>query len=113
MGGEFGQFDEWKDYDGLDWECFDIRCISHERLVKDLNAAYLQDEALWEQDHSSSGFEWIDVNNAGQCMLSFPRTGKLQRPTVSDCNFSRQSPFTYTELALRYPAISIDVEQRR
>ncbi|MFC5531382.1 1,4-alpha-glucan branching protein GlgB [Cohnella yongneupensis] len=97
MGGEFGQFDEWKDYDGLDWQV--LQYPLHARMneyVKDLNAAYSRDRSLWEQDHEQAGFEWIDVNNAEQCMLIFQRTGKRSAsPTVSVCNFSRQSHDIY------------------
>ncbi|MBO9598844.1 MAG: alpha amylase C-terminal domain-containing protein, partial [Cohnella sp.] len=97
MGGEFGQFDEWKDFDGLDWQV--LQYPMHAGMndyVKDLNATYLSDEALWEQDHSSYGFEWIDVNNAEQCMLSFQRMGRHSpNPTVAVCNFSRQSHSDY------------------
>lgn len=97
MGGEFGQFDEWKDFVGLDWQVaqFPMHAGMND-YVKDLNATYLSDEALWEQDHSSYGFEWIDVNNAEQCMLSFQRMGKHSpNPTVAVCNFSRQSHSEY------------------
>jgi len=97
MGGEFGQFDEWKDFAGLDWQVaqFPMHAGMND-YVKDLNATYLSDEALWEQDHSSYGFEWIDVNNAEQCMLSFQRMGRHSpHPTVAVCNFSRQSHSEY------------------
>ena len=93
MGGEFGQFDEWKDYAGLDWHIAGYPL--HEKMrayAKELNAVYLADEALWGQDHVSAGFEWIDVNNAEQCILVFQRFGKRDAsPTVSLNNFSRQS----------------------
>lgn len=97
MGGEFGQFDEWKDAEGLDWML--LQYPLHEsmhRYVRELNARYVHDEALWGRDHEGSGFEWIDVNNAEQCMIIFQRIGKKTRaPTVVVCNFSRQAHPTY------------------
>ncbi|WP_256757116.1 1,4-alpha-glucan branching protein GlgB [Cohnella sp. WQ 127256] len=93
MGGEFGQFDEWKDYAGLDWSL--LQYPSHDsmlRYVRELNHMYLDHSALWESDHEQSGFEWIDVNNASQCMLSFQRNDQLSnRPIITVCNFSRHA----------------------
>ncbi len=52
MGGEFGQFDEWKDLEDLDWEMlgYDSHLSMH-RYVRDLNHLYLREAALWELDH--------------------------------------------------------------
>jgi 1,4-alpha-glucan branching enzyme len=93
MGGEFGQFDEWKDYAGLDWNVLQFPLHdSMRRYVKTLNNVYLENAELWERDHEQGGFEWIDVNNASQCMLSFQRNGKsTESPIVSVCNFSRET----------------------
>ena len=97
MGGEFGQFDEWKDDAGLDWSLLQYPLHdSMRRYVRDLNRVYLDRPALWENDHRPDGFQWIDVNNAAQCMLSFQRTSKSgERPVVVACNFSRHSYPSY------------------
>jgi 1,4-alpha-glucan branching enzyme len=94
MGGEFGQFDEWKDYAGLDWEL--LQYPQHERMqkyVRELNRKYRNNGELWERDHDQGGFEWIDVNNASQCMLSFQRNSKQSEASfvVAICNFSRDA----------------------
>ncbi|MFC5467932.1 1,4-alpha-glucan branching protein GlgB [Cohnella suwonensis] len=97
MGGEFGQFDEWKDYAGLDWDL--LRYPLHDSMRKyteRLNAVYAARPALWELDHRPEGFEWIDVNNAPQRMLSFQRNGgEAERPIVTVCNFSRDGYGAY------------------
>lgn len=98
MGGEFGQFDEWKDYAGLDWEL--LQYPQHERInkyVRDLNMKYKNNGELWERDHDPGGFEWIDVNNASQCILSFQRMGKRSDTSsvVAICNFSRDTHHLY------------------
>ncbi|WP_239613767.1 1,4-alpha-glucan branching protein GlgB [Cohnella mopanensis] len=93
MGGEFGQFDEWKDYAGLDWSLLQYPMHdSMHQYVRELNQLYVDQPALWENDHQQSGFEWIDVNNAAQCILSFQRNDKqLEAPIVTVCNFSRET----------------------
>jgi len=97
MGGEFGQYDEWKDDAGLDWDL--LRYPLHDGMRKyaaDLNRLYVREPALWENDHSPDGFEWIDVNNADQSMLSFQRNGKSRhRSVVVACNFSRTAYSVY------------------
>ncbi|RKP57223.1 1,4-alpha-glucan branching protein GlgB [Cohnella endophytica] len=99
MGGEFGQFDEWKDYAGLDWDL--LRYPLHDsmlRYMERLNQTYRHYPALWESDHKPEGFEWIDVNNASQCMLTFQRNGnssESSQPIVTVCNFSREAYSVY------------------
>ncbi|MFL6563197.1 MAG: 1,4-alpha-glucan branching protein GlgB, partial [Bacillus sp. (in: firmicutes)] len=67
MGGEFGQFDEWKDLEDLDWELHDFemhRILHH--YFKELMGLYKRSKALWQLDQSNEGFEWIDPNNRDQ-----------------------------------------------
>lgn len=101
MGGEFGQFDEWKDAEGLDW--FLLQYPLHaamQRYVRDLFDLYACENALWERDHSPDGFRWIDADNAGQSVLSFVRQARdPKRQLVVVCNFSR----------VHYPAFRIGV----
>lgn len=103
MGGEFGQFDEWKDYTGLDWGLLSYPLHAGMReYVRELNAVYLTTGALWEQDHASAGFEWIDVNNAEQRVLTFLRIGKNGATVVVACNFSRTAYPSY-RIGVRAP----------
>lgn len=77
MGGEFGQFIEWRDQAELDW--FLLEYESH-RQLKDYTAAlnrfYLQEPALWELDHTFEGYEWINADDAGQSVICYLRKGK-------------------------------------
>jgi 1,4-alpha-glucan branching enzyme len=91
MGGEFGQFAEWKDLDQLDWklpEHFDL----HRKMLSyttQLNQLYKQVPALWENDFRSGGFEWIDAHNAEQSIISFIRRGNdVHTYVIVICNFS-------------------------
>lgn len=74
MGGEWGQFDEWKDQDMLDWDVLEYD--SHRNMhqfSKELNRMYLQNPPLWENDHTPETFQWIDVHNYEQSILSYSR----------------------------------------
>jgi len=74
MGGEWGQFDEWKDQDMLDWDV--LQYDSHQSMhqyVKKLNHMYRNESILWENDFHPETFQWIDVNNNEQSQISFVR----------------------------------------
>ncbi|NKB24866.1 MAG: 1,4-alpha-glucan branching protein GlgB [Kiritimatiellae bacterium] len=74
MGDEFGQLDEWNCYEDLDWHL--LQWEAHEKLsyfTKDLNRIYTQTPCLYEIDFSPKGFEWIDLHNAEQSIISFFR----------------------------------------
>ncbi|MFE7065059.1 1,4-alpha-glucan branching protein GlgB [Sutcliffiella sp. NPDC057660] len=94
MGSEFGQFDEWKDLEQLDWFLLE-EYETHQQMnlyVKDLLAFYHSQRALFELDHSPDGFEWIDADNRDQSIFSFIRKGKKQSDTlVVLCNFTGAS----------------------
>ncbi|AZH29757.1 MULTISPECIES: 1,4-alpha-glucan branching protein GlgB [Paenibacillus] len=83
MGGEFGQFIEWKDEDQLDWFLLDYD--SHRSLhaySKALNHLYLQEKALWELDHSWDGYQWIEAEDRGQSVITYLRKGKKTGDTL-------------------------------
>ncbi len=90
MGGEFGQFDEWKDLKDLDWVLHDFEM--HRVLndyFKELMQFYKRTKALWELDHTNEGFEWIDANNKDQSIFSFIRKGKKESDLlIIVCNFT-------------------------
>jgi 1,4-alpha-glucan branching enzyme len=106
MGGEFGQFDEWKFDAGLDWMLltYPLHDSMH-RFVRKLNRLYLEEPSLWRRDHQPDGFAWIDVNNAAQSVLSFIRKGgALDPPVVAVCNFSRR---TYEAFRIGVPRAGV------
>ena len=90
MGGEFGQFIEWKDNDQLDW--FLLEYESHSKLAqyfRTLQHFYQNTSCLWRQDHEQEGFEWLDPNNNEQSIISFIRKGKRKGDyVIVICNFS-------------------------
>jgi 1,4-alpha-glucan branching enzyme len=91
MGGEFGQEKEWSEPAGsLDWHL--LEQADHAgmlALVRDLNAAYRAEPALWELDHSHEGFVWLEPNAANENVLAFVRrTADGERLVVVAVNLS-------------------------
>lgn len=77
MGGEFGQWSEWTEAHSLDWHLLEWE--THKgihNLIKDLNGTYQCEKAIHEIEANWEGFEWIDINDADNSLLSFIRRGK-------------------------------------
>ena len=75
MGSEFGQLSEWYCKRSLDWHLLEER-EKHQELqhfVKDLNNYYKDNPALWEEDHSHSGFQWLDFKDVNNSIISYAR----------------------------------------
>ncbi len=95
MGGEWGQFKEWDEADTLDWMLLDYPMHrSLQSYVKALNHTYLNEPSLWEWDRDPSCFEWIDVHNSEQSVISFIRCGQTGF-SVSVANFSPNEYVSY------------------
>lgn len=77
MGGEFGQFIEWKDQAELDWLLLDYE-MHHkiQEYTRALNHLYLREPGLWEQDHVHTGYEWINPHDAAQSVICYMRKGR-------------------------------------
>jgi 1,4-alpha-glucan branching enzyme len=96
MGSEFGQAAEWSEQDGLRWqELADPRHAGVQQLVRDLNAVYAQRPALWQQDSTPAGFEWIDANDRSGNVLSFLRHGSDGSALACIANFSAVPHYDY------------------
>lgn len=100
MGGEFGQWQEWKYTQSLDWHLLQAPHDAHHvRLldfVRDLNQLYLQEPALSALDYDSGGFSWIDVHDSDNSVVSFLRKSKNKQETlVFVCNFTPMTRFGY------------------
>ena len=77
MGCEFAQQAEWNHDQSLDWHLLqDNNHAGMQRLVRDLNQLYKGSPALYSQDFSGAGFEWIDHQDAGRSLISFVRKGR-------------------------------------
>ena len=89
MGGEFGQREEWRHEDQLQWEL--LKHASHQQVqswTKDLNALYRTEPALYERDFEFNGFEWIDMGYDHKAVFAFLRKGfKPEDSILVICNF--------------------------
>lgn len=102
MGGELGQFIEWRFYEQLDWHLLDypMHTAIH-TCVKELNSFYKEHSSLWEVDHSYKGFQWIDHQNYDQSIISFMRIGtKKDDFIIVICNFT---PVVYHNYKIGVP----------
>ncbi|HEY1408669.1 MAG TPA: 1,4-alpha-glucan branching protein GlgB [Promineifilum sp.] len=75
MGGEIGQWREWSEARGLDWDVLD-QDPKHSQLkdcVRRLNRLYQDEPALYEQDYSWEGFQWIDLHDYERSILAYSR----------------------------------------
>ncbi len=90
MGGEFGQWREWNEAQSLDWHL--LGHPKHGQLqqyVADLNRLYREKKALHEVDASWQGFEWIDLHDVDNSILSFRRMAADRDDSVIViCNFT-------------------------
>ena len=97
MGMEFGQTTEWNAWRDLDWPL--LEQAPHRQLkqfVTDLNGLYVQEPALYTDDFSPQGFEWIDCNDADNSVVSFLRRDRdSDQFIVTVCNFTPQPHYDY------------------
>lgn len=97
MGNEFGQFIEWRYYEGLEWFLLDYdHHRQHQEYVKALNHVFLEQPSLWQRNFSWEGFQWIDADNRDQSILSYIRQGdKPNDQTLVVINFQTDSHFGF------------------
>jgi len=110
MSMEFGQWSEWNVWSDLEWHL--LQYEPHKKLkrfVCDLNHLYRSQPALYTQDFSQQGFEWIDCSDTRHSVIAFIRRAKDSGEfIVTVCNFTPQphshyrvgvpEPGFYTEL---------------
>lgn len=93
MGGEFGQWAEWRETRSLDWHLLEDPCLGYlhrgaQWLVADLNRLYAGVPALHELDVDPHGFEWIDHRDVEQSVIAYLRRGRAPSEVVVVCNFT-------------------------
>ncbi|WP_367576332.1 1,4-alpha-glucan branching protein GlgB [Shouchella shacheensis] len=97
MGGEFGQYIEWRDSAELDWLLLAYPLhFSMKTYMQALNALYRTYPALYEGDHKPGGFEWIDPHHANQSVIAFRRKAiHSNEELIVICNFTPATHFDY------------------
>ncbi|NCC51462.1 MAG: 1,4-alpha-glucan branching protein GlgB [Spartobacteria bacterium] len=90
MGCEFGQWSEWNYQDSLQWHLLDEpRHQSMQSCLKTLNRYVIERPEMHEIDFTPEGFEWIDLHDIQQSIVSFIRRGKNRNDyTVCAFNFT-------------------------
>lgn len=74
MGSEFAQGREWTHDHSLDWHLLDVpQHAGVHRWVQALGHFYKTHPALFRDDFSPAGFEWVDAADRDQSVLSFLR----------------------------------------
>jgi 1,4-alpha-glucan branching enzyme len=74
MGTEFGQRQEWREYEQLDW--LQLEDPAHQGLqacARELNHLYRTTQEFYGSDCEHEGFLWMDLNNAASSVWAFQR----------------------------------------
>ncbi len=97
MGMEFGQRAEWNVWGDLQWDLLNYEPhVGLQRMVKELNALYKNEPALWQDDFDQYGFQWIDCNDNRHSVISFMRRESTRGSwLVVVANFTPQSHSNY------------------
>jgi 1,4-alpha-glucan branching enzyme len=91
MGGELGQWSEWRHDSSLEWHLLDFgQHAGIQRLVRDLNRIYHTHPSLYLGDQVPESFGWIDFSDSDSNVLSFLRRDPsgLAQPIVCVANLS-------------------------
>jgi 1,4-alpha-glucan branching enzyme len=96
MGQEFAQTQEWNAERSLDWHLLEDdpaadgggTHVGVQNLVRDLNAAYKAEPALWQRDGDPEGFYWIEANDAENSVVAFARLSTEGRVLVCVMNLT-------------------------
>ena len=89
MGAEFAQFIEWNEWQALDWHLMGYE--SHKKMHHFLSAwneIYVNEPCLYELDTTYDGYEWIEVDNANESIISFERLDKKGNRLICIINFT-------------------------
>ena len=90
MGCELATPSEWNHDTELDWGLLDHPDHAGvQRLVRDLNHAYLAHPCLHSRDSDPGGFQWISADDCDNSVFSFMRLGhKGHVPLAVVCNLT-------------------------
>ena len=91
MGGEFGQWNEWYHEESIHWHL--LQYAPHQgvqKWLRDLNAFYMSEPALYERDFEQDGFEWVDFSDWEGSAIAFLRKGggDGKNQVLVACNFT-------------------------
>ena len=107
MGTELAQYREWNHDISLDWHLAadPIRQGFH-RFVQDLGRLYQMSPALWHRDHEPEGFQWVDVADRANSVISYLRRDGADHLLVA----LNMTPVPHAEYRLGVPQACAYVE---
>ncbi len=90
QGAEFGQTEEWNFQQSLDWHLLEFDPHKKmQKFVTDLNQLYKSEPALYEKAFSPEGFEWIEINDDENSVISYIRKGHdVTNDLIIVCNLT-------------------------
>ncbi len=102
MGGEFAQTKEWNFKSQLSWSLLEFPYHKGvQLLVKDLNHLFRSYPALYSQNYSLDGFEWVDISDYHHSIIVYRRKCLTEDPDVLVlCNFT---PIERTDYLINLP----------
>ncbi|ACK72728.1 1,4-alpha-glucan branching enzyme [Gloeothece citriformis PCC 7424] len=110
MGMELGQTREWNVNGDLDWWL--LEQDPHQKLqqlVQYLNYLYQNEPALYSDDFTNDGFEWIDCHDHARGLISYLRKDKYSGETIiTVCNFKPNAYHNYW-VGVRHPGTYIQL----
>ncbi|BBD09946.1 1,4-alpha-glucan branching protein GlgB [Desulfovibrio ferrophilus] len=89
MGAEMGQVPEWNHDAEVEWHLLDVPL--HKGVfdfIAALNRTYREHPALYADDFSPEGFEWVDFRDVDAGILAFLRKAHGEPPVLAVCNFT-------------------------
>lgn len=93
MGGEFGQTSEWNHDRSIEW--YLLQYAPHQgiyKLMKDLNALYKTEPALYVYAFDDRGFEWVDYSDHENSVIIYQRkSDKKEDLLLVVCNFTPET----------------------
>ncbi|MBA3007454.1 MAG: 1,4-alpha-glucan branching protein GlgB [Proteobacteria bacterium] len=98
MGSEFGQWAEWNCKRSLDFHLLDENPLHSQMLtfVAELNRFYKENPSLWQLDFSPEGFQWLDLEDRQNSIISYVRYGKNRADhLVCLFNYTPQTHYDY------------------
>lgn len=110
MGGEFAQFNEWSEEKSLDWHLLDFE--KHQEMqmfVKDLNHFYKENKALWHDDFTDKGFQWINCTDSHASVVSFARFSDREEETIICVANFTPVPLTMHKIGVPYKGGYVEV----
>jgi 1,4-alpha-glucan branching enzyme len=90
MGSEIGQYEEWNHTASIRWELLEFDYHRKlQALVRELNRIYRSEPALYEVDFQWNGFEWVDLSDVDNSIISFlRRAADPEDFLLFACNFT-------------------------